>query len=70
MYVYAISGTVVIDSALNIRDRQKNCPKIPGGKGNHFFLIRINGRPVLFIREFVINPVMPTALSFKMNQRI
>lgn len=37
MYVYAISGTVAIDSALTIRDRQKNCPKIPGGKGNHFF---------------------------------
>ena len=37
MYVYIISGTVAIDSALTIRDRQKNCPKIPGGKGNHFF---------------------------------
>lgn len=37
MYVYAIPGTVAIDSALTIRDRQKNCPKIPGGKGNHFF---------------------------------
>lgn len=37
MYVYVISGTVAIDSALTIRDRQKNCPKIPGGKGNHFF---------------------------------
>ncbi len=37
MYVYAISGIVAIDSALTIRDRQKNCPKIPGGKGNHFF---------------------------------
>lgn len=37
MYVYAISGTVAIDSALTIRDRQKNCPQIPGGKGNHFF---------------------------------
>ncbi len=36
MYVYAIPGTVAIDSALTIRDRQKNCPKIPGGKGNHF----------------------------------
>lgn len=37
MYVYVISGTVAIDSALTIRDRQKNCPKIPSGKGNHFF---------------------------------
>lgn len=61
MYVYAIPGTVAIDSALTIRDRQKNCPKIPGGKGNHFFLIRINGRPVLFIREFVINRLHSTA---------
>lgn len=37
MYVYAIPGIVAIDSALIIRDRQKNCPKIPDGKGNHFF---------------------------------
>lgn len=60
MYVYAIPGIVAIDSALTIRDRQKNCPKIPSGKGNHF-LIRINGRPVLFIREFVINRLHSTA---------
>ena len=37
MYVYAIPGTVAIDSALTIRDRQKNCPKIPAAKVIIFF---------------------------------